>query len=205
MNMAAPHRSRPKRTPTRLLLAFVLICSGPSCGQKPVETSSYSALNTTQSDQAVQQIHIFCSSCHAMPKPESFPKAAWYDEVKRGFDFYYQSGRNDLNPPPLQTVVQYFRVRAPEALLFSALEAEASHDRLRFRSSDVTLPGADGNSKPAAISFVRKWDQRMSLPPAILFSEMAEGGVYRWEPNLLERPPSTSSCLAEESRRSSFL
>ena len=82
---------------------------------------------TVQHTDTVQhsekQIIVFCSGCHALPKPASFPQSAWYDEVKRGFDFYHQSARKDLSPPPVQAVVVYFRTRAPKSLAAPRLVA----------------------------------------------------------------------------------
>ncbi len=51
-----------------------------------------------------------------MPRPESFTKVAWYDEVRQGFDFYFKANRHDLDPPPQAAVVEYFRSLAPEML-----------------------------------------------------------------------------------------
>lgn len=51
-----------------------------------------------------------------MPIAESFPKDAWHHEVMRGYEFYAQSGRKDLDPPPPKDAIAYFRSRAPDEL-----------------------------------------------------------------------------------------
>ena len=132
---------------------------------------------------------VFCSACHALPKPASFPQSVWYDEVKRGFDFYYQSGRKDLSPPPVQAVVEYFRERAPKSLVVPSPAPEPSTSRLRFHASVMVLPKSAEATKPAAISFVCQWPGDEKHSKSLLLSDMAGGGVWRWQPLAADRPP----------------
>lgn len=64
------------------------------------------------------RIEAFCGDCHALPRPESFPRDRWHEEVQRGYSFYARSGRSDLDPPPMHQTVAYFRTRAPEEPVF---------------------------------------------------------------------------------------
>ncbi|MEK6257576.1 MAG: VCBS repeat-containing protein [Planctomycetota bacterium] len=157
------------------------------------------AINTTSATQPTneteQQIVDFCSGCHAMPKPMSFPQSAWYDEVKRGFDFYHQSARKDLSPPPVQTVVEYFRRRAPKSLVVPKPDSEPGPSRLRFRPSEMVLPTTEGISKPAAVSFVAQWPGSETSSKDLLVSDMAAGGVWRWQPLVANRPPQKVAAL----------
>ena len=61
------------------------------------------------------RIAAFCGDCHGLPTPDRFPRDAWYGKVKRGYEFYAESGRNDLDPPPLELTAAYYRSRASSA------------------------------------------------------------------------------------------
>ncbi|MCA9179247.1 MAG: VCBS repeat-containing protein [Planctomycetales bacterium] len=98
-------------------------------------------------------METFCGACHAKPRPESFPRDAWYAEVQRGFDFYHKSKRTDLRPPPLQKVVDYYRALAPERLERIPVRsqrdvADASDvpygdgQTHQFQAARISLPGA---------------------------------------------------------------
>lgn len=117
-----------------------------------------------------------------MPKPESFPKAAWYDEVKRGYDFYYQSGRKDLSPPPMQTVVEYFRTQAPETLAIRPSQTEPGSNRISFRPTETVMPRTAGKVTSPAISFVGRLPSRMKSASDLFVSDMAGGGVFWCQP-----------------------
>ena len=171
-----------------MLLLFFASFSVTSCGPNAgVPTEKSTTKPTVQTDETEQQIVAFCSGCHAMPNPASFPQSAWYDEVKRGFDFYHQSVRKDLNPPSVQAVVEYFRTRAPKSLVVSTPASEPGVSRLRFRSSELVLPKTEGISKPAAVSFVAQWPGTENSAKGLLVSDMAGGGVWRWQPLAKER------------------
>ena len=43
------------------------------------------------------RIKAFCGDCHAVPRPESFHRDAWHDEVQKGYSFFMRSGRTDLS------------------------------------------------------------------------------------------------------------
>lgn len=62
------------------------------------------------------QLKTFCGNCHVLPDPSFFPREQWFAEVKRGFNFYLESGRSDLSEPKFDDVVQWYRAGAPEAL-----------------------------------------------------------------------------------------
>lgn len=183
-----------------MLLVLAVSLAVTSCRPTAnVPTGKNATSTTTPTNESEQhsekQIIVFCSGCHALPKPASFPQSAWYDEVKRGFDFYHQSARKDLSPPPVQAVVEYFRTRAPKALVVSSPDSEPSVSRLRFRPSEVVLPTTAGISKPAAVSFVAQWPGGKNSLTDLLMSDMAGGGVWRWQPQAAERSPQKVALL----------
>lgn len=75
-----------------------------------------------------QKVELFCGDCHEMPKASSFPIDAWRHEVDRGFEFYDQSGRTDLERPNLYDTIAYFTQEAPsrEAFMKSVKATEGS-------------------------------------------------------------------------------
>ena len=175
---------QPKRgTATNVLFVCAISMAVTSCQPTVVAPPAIDATSSTQAMQVTeQQIAAFCGDCHALPKPTSFPQAAWYDEVKRGFDFYHQSARKDLSPPPVQAVVVYFRTRAPKSLAAPSSDSETGVSPLRFRPSEICLPKSEGISKPAAVSFVTQWPGSEKSSKSLLLSDMAGGGVWRWQP-----------------------
>ena len=169
--------------PGRLVVMTLLFIALASCQKsqspelKPGTVPSPVSV-VTQAAANDEPIIAFCGGCHAMPKPDSFPKSAWYDEVKRGFDFYHQSHRKDLSPPPLQPVVEYFRSRAPATLDASPDKSFSGPERVRFRSEEIPMRRSGGtDTKPAAISFVGHWPLQ-GPGSSLLFNDMANGGLY---------------------------
>lgn len=79
------------------------------------------------------RIVAFCSDCHALPRPESFPRDAWYEKVRKGYHYFSRSGRDDLDPPPVYQTVAYFRSRAPEELEFPVPVEADTELRAKFR------------------------------------------------------------------------
>lgn len=121
------------------------------------------------------QVHAFCGDCHAIPKAESFPRDAWFAEVEQGYGFYYDSQRTDLQPPPMNDVVAYFRAAAPESIALP-VEPDAGDTKLRFRRQSLPLP--EGHD-PAAVSHIRWWPATAGNTSELLFCDMQSGGVQR--------------------------
>src|SRR5262249_3185462 len=53
------------------------------------------------------QVQYFCSSCHAYPPHDIFPRSAWKEEVERGYRFFSESQLN-RQPPPMDQVIRYY-------------------------------------------------------------------------------------------------
>jgi hypothetical protein len=169
-------------------LAAVLVIGGlwsrmQSKPDTPTEAPAHTPTAVASfSEQPDPAIVVFCTACHVMPKPGSFPKSDWYDEVKRGYDFYYQSGRKDLTPPPMQAVVEYFRSQAPEALSIPPSQMEPGSKRLSFRPTELAIPQVADKFTSPAISFLGRWPRGEKHTPSLLVSDMAGGGVFWCEP-----------------------
>jgi hypothetical protein len=121
------------------------------------------------------RIVAFCSDCHALPLAESFPQDRWYDEVKLGYQLYAQSGRDDLDPPPMHRTVAYFRSRAPDQPVFSQPEEAETELRTTFTREELTSgPRAD---VPAAVSHLRWTRLAAKTAPVLLACDMRSGSV----------------------------
>ncbi|MCO6458680.1 MAG: VCBS repeat-containing protein [Pirellulaceae bacterium] len=88
------------------------------------------------------RVTAFCGDCHAFPPPDSFPRHAWHAEVEQGFNFYRESGRHDLQPPPMNEVVAWYRAQAPESLDVPDPEP-VQPGPLAFRPRPVPFTGGD--------------------------------------------------------------
>ena len=122
------------------------------------------------------QIQAFCGDCHRVPRPDSFPKERWYEEVRRGYDFYYKSGRTDLKPPAQQQVVNYFRERAPTRLgLFSEVSRPPQPSPLRFEMRPRMFSGRGAEEVPA-ISFIDGL-RSPGEPGQLRISDMRSGNI----------------------------
>lgn len=156
-----------------IVAAFGAGCSQPTPSQpanKKIEVT------TVKSDDLKLQIDAFCGNCHVVPDPSAFPQSAWHEEVSRGFDFYFESGRNDLSPPPLAQVTDYFRDLAPKELVLpKPADSVDAPNPLRFRIQDVTTNAS--RSEPASISFI-DWTNGPSSG-SFWISDMEHGSVVQ--------------------------
>lgn len=100
--------------------------------------------NVALTEQEERQVAAFCSDCHAMPRPESFPRDRWHFEVKKGYELYAKSGRTDLDPPPLSVALSYYRARAPEEVAFPPPPESTAPSPFRFEPEHLVLDSALG-------------------------------------------------------------
>ncbi len=139
-----------------LLLKFAAGCTNDAPAPVPDDSveNLQAAVTVTSEDskQLEHDIQKFCGACHETPRADSFPREAWYDEVKRGFNFYYDSGRRDLTPPPQSEVVAWYRAQAPEKLPMPD-QPEVDSKTIQFRPTEIVAPQfiSDG---PLAVSFI---------------------------------------------------
>ncbi|MCC6509537.1 MAG: VCBS repeat-containing protein [Pirellulaceae bacterium] len=161
--------------------------------ESPKLAERMSAINQSiaQSPQIVSAdpdpiIEKFCSHCHRLPKPASFAREAWYDEIHKGFEFYARSGRNDLQPPALKDVLAYYRAHAPESIEFPAPPAVDQNWRDRFNREPLNWQDS-GDLSPAVSSIkLMRWDSKASNQ--VVVTDMRSGSI-----NLVTLTPSQSS------------
>lgn len=130
-----------------------------------------------------QEVNEFCGACHATPDPELFPAPIWVREVEFGYSMYAESGRNDLQPPVLHEVVEYFRRRAKPAYEFPAFDAPGENP-VRLDERTALIP-SDRQGKYPAISHIH-YDSS-SQPPVVVYGDMRSGDIVEatWQDNAL--------------------
>ncbi len=95
------------------------------------------------------KVAAFCADCHGMPSPDSFPRDAWFSEVDRGYRFYRESGRTDLEVPVMSQVVAWYRQQAPVVLEVPG-SAATIHDTVQFDRQSLSF--AEAGARYPAVS-----------------------------------------------------
>lgn len=152
----------------------------------PVESSGESSGDSVAAEELRPQVAAFCGDCHATPSPAGFPRAAWHEEVKQGYDFYYDSGRSDLSPPDFDRVVAWYRSQAPEEIVIPRPVEVETPNKLRFRVAAIAASREGQDSLPA-VSFVKSCILSPGDTPVLLWCDMRSGEVRAADP-LRERP-----------------
>lgn len=136
-------------------------------------------------------VAAFCGDCHETPSPGAFPKVAWDEEVRRGYDFYFKSGRTDLTLPDFEQVVDWFKRQAPSEIVVPRPTGPDSPSKLRFRTSPIAADLQELDRQPVA-SFIRFGDLAPGEPGALLWCNMQSGELRAVDPH---RPHSDSRLL----------
>ncbi len=165
-----------------LLLAALALAGcrpGPDAAVPP-QTMAPEAKETVVDVAALRpRVDAFCGNCHDPPPAESFPKDAWRFEVERGFDFYTESFRDDLDPPPLEDVVAYYESLAPDDLHVVPPAAQTTiSNPLKFHRLSSGIPGLEA----PAVSFIKSIQLSPESDPQLLFCDMRSGEVRTLSP-----------------------
>ncbi len=124
------------------------------------------------------RIERFCGDCHAVPLPDSFPRYAWHSEIGKGYAAYARSGRQDLDPPPMDLTLAYYLSRAPERLTFpkpreadQELKVSFQVETIDSKEKDLRKPGvadlrwlrlrADGAASIGGKRYAPRYHQRV--------------------------------------------
>lgn len=107
--------------------------------RQPPSTPSVPALSDVQpvSMESEQRVREFCAGCHAAPDPGLFPQDAWHAEVVRGYRFYAQSGKHNLDPPPIEQAVRYYVGNAPAKLEMPDTVSEEADGQTWFEKTAI--------------------------------------------------------------------
>lgn len=163
------------RMGTQILVCLVAsyVCLG--CrprSEAPAQSAPVRQLPPVDLANLRPQVDAFCGNCHSPPPAESFPKQAWRMEVERGFDFYFESFREDLTPPPKEETIAYFESLAPEKLQVSSPDSASSLPvPIEFRRSFTKASAIDS----PAVSFITWQSLQRDGKPLLIFSDMRSG------------------------------
>jgi hypothetical protein len=155
-------------------LAAILGCSGNG----PAEEPPPPVRPTATSGELSKQVHQFCGHCHAYPPPDSFPRAAWKEEVDRAYRLTTQAGVH-LPAPPINDVIKYYEERAPEAL--PPADMVKAPGPLPVDFEPLRFAGPPGITDPAVsnINLVHLFDDRRL---DVLACEMGQGLILALKP-----------------------
>jgi len=129
--------------------------------------------STEQADAHAVQIEHFCSDCHKMPDPTTFPKSRWPEEVIQGFNFYVDSQRTDMEEPDRLETIKYFQARAPERVdVPRADEMEQTASPIRF-ALDERFQEKEKSPATAQV----QWDSKSK---SLFFTNMRKGELRQW-------------------------
>lgn len=130
------------------------------------------------SDKIRGDATAFCGGCHNPPRPETFPKDAWYEVVDQGFRLFYESERRDLKPPSMNATVAWYRSEAPDRL--SLTPAPSTPSPSLFRRQPVAFPGAGSDGK-SAVGVAHLLGRSPAASGEVLLCDMSAGDVARIE------------------------
>src|SRR5262249_12605291 len=129
-------------------------------------------------DDVVAHIQDFCSRCHAYAPPNTFPRAAWKDEVEMGYRFFAQS-KLDLTPPAMHDTVRYYQERAPEEL--PPLKIDYATSSFPVMLERITFPAPTKNEK-LGISHIHLVNLSDPKRKELLATDMVNGWIMALRP-----------------------
>lgn len=174
-----------------LAVAVVLLCVvGGLVGWHVVSNRAERELRSLLSREAASPVVVdpeeesrivaFCSDCHGMPRPENYPRHAWRKEVLRGYEFYARSGRNDLDPPPIDLTITYYQARAPLEPVFADPKTPGAELNVEFAAQTFAAePSANLSPAVSCLRWTRLDDD---AAPILLACDMRQGTVVAIDP-----------------------
>src|SRR5437016_4325756 len=94
-----------------LAAAALGVAGSVALGGAPDRTAAVS-LPPAPPEATAEQVRRICGACHATPPPDSFPRSAWRQQIKQGYDFFRDSDLA-LDHPSIESVAAYYENRAP--------------------------------------------------------------------------------------------
>lgn len=170
----------------------VLVLNRPT---KPAESPPVGPPEPAVSIEELRpQVTAFCGNCHGTPSPAGFPRGAWHEEVKKGYNFYLESGRGDLSPPAFNQMVAWFRQQAPEEIVVPRPADSAVPDKIRFRVAAIA--GGSDSDDQSAVSFVKWCSLAPNTASGLLWCDMRSGAIRFADPLAAQSIPLPVSQLA---------
>jgi hypothetical protein len=152
-----------------LALFGVLVVGGVTAAAcyylgRPAPREEREASSGGQEASAPLPIAEYCARCHAYPPPETFPRWAWPEEVRKAYKVIAESNLNLQSlggrPPPMEEVLRYYEERAPLELPRAVIERATTPLPVRFRPT--TYPPLPEAAQPAIsnVNLVHLFDDR---------------------------------------------
>ena len=159
------------RSRLQMILCFTtLLLSGCDSDNPSKPENEVTQAESEFLEQLRPEVTAFCSGCHAMPAPDTFPRNAWHHEVEKAYEFFHDSDRADLKPLPMGEVVKWFRLQASEKLALHPTTESPSP--LKFRREIVPYDGMGALRLAISCVFVRR-----SKSGPIQFCDMGSGYI----------------------------
>jgi hypothetical protein len=174
-------RCFPTRYRPHVCVLFAGFVAGlPGCGPDPVHGPLDGVLHGAAPDAALSpeiesRVEAFCGDCHALPLPQSLSRDRWHFGVRKGYEFYAKSGRNDLSPPPLVETLAYYRARAPERLNMPEGTEAPGAPPVTFRQETLSIETVEG--VPPEVSHLQWVRLAPDEAPVLLVCDMRYGHV----------------------------
>ncbi len=165
-----------------LRLLPVILFTGLAC--TPPNEQSVAVRQHDGATQSVaataKEVETFCGDCHATPLPDTFPRSAWPREVKRGFDFYFESFRSDLSPPTESSVIAYYQSLAPLTLKVDSPSRDRSlpATQVAFEKSTTSVPAVE----PPGVATITWLKLPGESERSLVFCDMRSGEIGRVRP-----------------------
>jgi hypothetical protein len=131
------------------------------------------------------EVHRFCTLCHAYPPAETFPQAHWQLEVRKAYDFF-RTSKYRVDAPDMEGVIEYYRQRAPKKLPPS-VKCPLAADSMagQYRQVQLTPAGAPPIAKVTNVQLAHLCaDDKLD----VLVCQNDPGRV--WALKLYDNPPS---------------
>jgi hypothetical protein len=123
------------------------------------------------------EVYKLCALCHKYPPPGSFPKNAWRQEVKQGYQFAEEAGLYDL--PPIESIIKYYEKRAPDELPTAIPNNMPGDPPVHFRCTGYRVPREQLVPAVSNVNLVHLFDdQKLD----VLVCDMRDGWISVMRP-----------------------
>lgn len=145
----------------------------------------------------VQQIETFCGDCHAVPNPASYARHRWVEAVKRGYEFYARSGRDDLVPPSPKDTLAYYLARSPIEVEFPQSKEADRPLQTKLRVEKRFVPQ---NARLPEVSSMIWAPLKSGGKSFLIATDMKYGQIVALDPNNADAAPIVLARLEHPAR-----
>jgi len=160
-----------------MVVIWINVVGQPQSAAKPSLLAQLDVASARVAPDAAAETAIaaFCGDCYGLPRAECFPRDRWHYEVREGYKFYIRSGRDDLQPPPFEQTLAYYRSRAPVQVKYP--QPKDAPNKLGTEFRVTPFPADPENPFPPEFSNFCWSRLAPETPPRLLACEMRLGLV----------------------------